>query len=262
MSNFTVIVLGGTGLIGSSVCERLARDGAEVVAVHSRNYASHAGRRAEVLINCNGNSFRYKAAENPRWDFDASVVTVERSLFDFDVERYIYMSTVDVYNDVSDPSCNGEAAVIDAARLYPYAFHKWLAERLVERFAKWPLILRTGTVIGPASTKGPLFDLLQHEPLHMSVESELSFIDTATIADVVSTFVSNAPARRIINVTGSGPAKLHALCAEFSIDYRVAPQAEKIVYHYHVDNAALRESFDIATSYAMAARLLTDALKS
>jgi len=261
MSRFDVIVVGGTGLIGAAVCERLERDGYSVRSVHSKNYTSCAGGRADVLINCNGNAHRYKAAENPRWDFDASVVSVERSLFDFEAERYIYISTVDVYNDLSDPAHNHEDATIHPTRLHPYGFHKWLAERLVERFAGNPLILRTATVIGPAVKKGPLFDLLRSEPLHMSPESELSFIDTATIAEVVTKFVADAPPQRILNLAGTGAARLQALGAEFGLECRVAKGAENVVYRYDINNASLREIFGVGTSHAMAAQLLASVLK-
>jgi nucleoside-diphosphate-sugar epimerase len=260
MSAIKVIVLGGTGLIGAAVCERLSRDGAEVVAIHSRNRASHTGIRADVLVNCNGNSYRYKAADDPRWDFDASVLTVEESLFDFEVERYIHVSSVDVYNDISDPAHNDEAAIINPAHLHPYGFHKWLAERLVERFASGALILRVGTVIGPMLKKGPLFDLLHRAPLHMSPESGFSFIDTGTIAGVVAAFIDSPPPQRIVNVTGTGTAQLRALCDEFGIACSVAPEAERVVYRYDINNALLRGAFDVGTSHAMAARLLTSAL--
>jgi nucleoside-diphosphate-sugar epimerase len=262
MSDSTVIVLGGTGLIGSAVCERFQRAGSTVIAVNSRNYSSHVGVRAGLLINCNGNSYRYKANEDPRWDFEASVTSVEKSLFDFEVERYVHISTIDVYDDVSDPARNHEEASIDPSRLHPYGFHKWLAERLVERFAPEPLILRTATAIGPAVKKGPLYDLARREPLHMSPESELAFIDTATIAEVVLELVSNPPGRRIINLSGTGGARLQTLCSEFGLECRAAPGADQAVYRYNIDNARLRERFDVPTSHAMAAGMLASALKS
>jgi len=262
MSGSSIIVVGATGLIGSAVCETLQRGGHSVIAVDSRNYAQHAGAKAGVLVNCNGNSYRYKAAENPRWDFDASVLSVERTLFDFDVERYLFISTIDVYNDTADPAHNHESASIDPSRLHPYGFHKWLAERLVERFAKQPLVLRTGTAIGPGVKKGPLFDLMHRQALHMSPDSELSLIDVDAIAGAVRYFIEVPPRRTILNLTGTGPARLRTLCAEFALDCNVAAGAEPVVWRYNINNDALRGLFDVGTSYEMAGKLLSGVRKS
>jgi nucleoside-diphosphate-sugar epimerase len=261
MNKPSIIILGGTGLIGAAVCERFRRDGHAVVAVDSKNYGRHTGAEADMLINCNGNSYRYKASQDPAWDFQASVATVEKSLFDFKFGRYFFISTVDVYDEPADSARNHEEAAIDPRRLPVYGFHKWLAERLVERSAAEPLILRTGTVVGPEMKKGPLFDLVQNEPLHMSVDSELSLVDTATVAEVIAAAVAVPPVHRIINLTGTGPARLCDLCAAIGLSWRLAPGAEQVVHRYHINNARLRELFPVRTSHAIGAECLAQALK-
>lgn len=262
MSKPSIIVLGGTGLIGSAVCDQLRRNSHSVLALNSRNYNQHAGAAAEVLINCNGNSYRYKAAQDPAWDFAASVVSVEKSLFDFKCQRYFYISTVDVYDEVANPAQNHEEAAINQGRLHPYGFHRWLAERLVERFAKGALILRTGTVVGPAVKKGPLFDLANGGPLHMSLESELSLIDTATIAEIIAQFIATPPTHLIINLTGTGAAKLSALCETLGCSAILATGAEQIVHRYNINNSRLRNLFPVPTSNEIGSRFLTTVLNS
>jgi nucleoside-diphosphate-sugar epimerase len=256
MTKASIIVIGGTGLIGSAVCARLSRDGHKVLSINSKNYSEHIGIHTDVLVNCNGNSYRYKAAKDPRWDFEASVLSVEKSLFDFKYSRYFYVSTIDVYNDISDLSRTQEDAPIRPEQLHPYGFHKWLAERLVERFAANSLILRTGTVIGTEMKKGPLFDLTQNKPLHMSLESELSLIDSTTIADALAEFVSTPPSFRIVNLTGTGSARLRSVLAECGMSGREAPEAEQVMYRYRIDNARLRQLFTVPTSFEMGVRFL------
>jgi nucleoside-diphosphate-sugar epimerase len=260
MTPSSLIVLGGTGLIGSAVCERFKRDGHAVISVDSKNYARCVGAEAELLVNCNGNSYRYKAGLDPRWDFDASVLTVEKSLFDFKFGRYIYISTIDVYNELADPARNQEEGAIEPQRLHPYGFHKWLAERLVERLAGRPLVLRVGTVVGAGMKKGPLLDLLLDQPLRMSAESELSLIDTATIAEAVARFFAAPPQHHTINLTGTGPALLRALCADAGLKWRLAPGADQVVHRYNINNARLRELFPVPTSHEMGSRFLANAL--
>jgi nucleoside-diphosphate-sugar epimerase len=252
MNKPSIIVLGGTGLIGSALCEHFGRAGHQVIAINSRNYAEHRGAQAEVLINCNGNSYRYKAAQDPYWDFEASVLSVQKSLFDFKFKRYFYFSTVDVYNNISDPAQNHEQSAIDTGKLHPYGFHKWLAERLVERFAERSLILRTGTVLGPGMKKGPLFDLAQGQPLRMAIDSELSLIDTATIARATAQFIAASPAHCIINLTGTGFARLRELCAGAGLNWQLAADAEQVTYRYNVCNDRLRQLFPVGSSMQIA----------
>jgi nucleoside-diphosphate-sugar epimerase len=256
MTKLSIIVIGGTGLIGSAVCARLSLEGHKVISLNSKNYREHVGSQADVVVNCNGNSYRYKAAKDPRWDFDASVLSVEKSLFEFKCARYFYVSTIDVYDDVSDLSRTKEDSSIATERLHPYGFHKWLAERLVERFANDSLILRTGTVIGTGVKKGPLFDLAQNEPVHMSLDSELSLIDSTMIADALTSFIATPPPCRVVNLTGTGPARLRSLLEETGMSGRVAQGADQVVYRYQIDNTRLRQFFAMPTSHEMGVRFL------
>ena len=171
------------------------------------------------------------------------MLTVEKSLFDFKFGRYIYISTIDVYTEPSDPERNREDAPNDPQRLHAYGFHKWLAERMVERFANNSLVLRVGTVIGAGVKKGPLLDLLLGQPLHMSPDSELSLIDTVTITEALAQFVANPPPHRIINLTGTGTALLRKLCTDACLEWRLVPGADQVVCRYNINNSRLRELF-------------------
>ena len=148
MSKRSFIVLGGTGLIGSAVVAHLRRQGGDVLSVNSQNYQELVGQSADVLINCNGNTFRFKANQDPHWDFRASVESVERSLYDFRIGLYIYVSTIDVYPILNDPEQNSEDCPIDLGAIDPYGFHKRIAERLVEKYAPRSVVFRCGTAIG------------------------------------------------------------------------------------------------------------------
>lgn len=239
MRDTAYLVLGGTGLIGSAVCAHLRAQGLPFLSVNSANYAEYVGTRADVVVNCNGNTFRYRARQEPVWDLEKSVVTVERSLFDFRSALYVYLSTVDVYDVADDPGRNHEGAAIDPARLDVYGFHKWVAERVVERFAERSIILRLGTVLGEGLRKGPVFDLLMGQPLHMSLNSELTLIDTATIVKVMRAIIATHPRRDVINLTGTGGARLSDLQRSAGVEPRLAPGAELMTYRYHISNAKI-----------------------
>lgn len=258
MLEASCIVLGGTGFIGSAVLAHLERLGELVICINSRNYAHCLGARAKVLINCNGNTFHYRANQDPRWDFEASVVSVERSLFDFRFDLYIYVSTVDVYNVLHDPARNHEGVLIQPERLDAYGFHKWLAERLVEKFAARSAILRVGTVVGDGLKKGPLFDLLNAQPLRMSLDSELTFIDTPTIAKAISLIIDTQPKRQTINLTGTGSAKLRDFRSRIPWPIKMAEGAEAVKHCYNVNNETMRRIMPIPPSFEIAAKFLDD----
>jgi nucleoside-diphosphate-sugar epimerase len=249
------IVLGGTGLIGSAVAAWLGERGHRVTSVNSAGYAAAVGASADALINCNGNTYRYKANQDPKWDFDASVQSVARSLFDFQVQTYVYISTIDVYNALDDRQRNHESAEIDSRRLDSYGFHKWLAERLVERYArKRAIIFRTGTAVGPGLKKGPLFDVLQQRPLFMSAESRLSLVHTADVARAVEQAVFDPEVTGVYNVTGSGSVAVRELGEIAALPVTVDAKASGIVHRYDINNDKLCGLMPMPTSRQVATR--------
>lgn len=256
MIGSSFIVLGGAGLIGSAVCSYLRNNDKQVLSITSENYADCIGAKADVLINCNGNSFRYKAVQDPQWDFNKSVLTVQRSLFDFFVNQYVYISTVDVYNYLHDPSKNEEKSIICPAKLSAYAFHKWLAERLVEKYAKRSIILRVGTVLGKGLKKGPIFDLKSSKPLHMSLDSELSFIDTSNIAKAIFAVVAKCPKLAIYNLTGTGSARLSDLQTRVPSPILIEANAVDKTYMYNINTTKIRSVVSIPTSLKIAINFL------
>jgi nucleoside-diphosphate-sugar epimerase len=248
------IVLGGTGLIGSAVAAWLAGRGHRVTSVNSAGYAAAVGASADALINCNGNTYRYKANQDPKWDFDASVQSVARSLFDFQAQTYVYISTIDVYNVLDDRERNQEAAQIDPRRLDSYGFHKWLAERLAERYAERAIIFRSGTAVGPGLKKGPLFDVLHQRPLFMSAESRLSLVHTADVARVVERAVFDSDVAGVYNLTGSGSVAVCELGEIAALPVTVEAKASGVVHRYDINNDKLCRLMPMPTSREVATR--------
>jgi nucleoside-diphosphate-sugar epimerase len=259
-STRSFIVIGGTGLIGSAVVAHLRGLGHDVLALDSRSYDGALGQAADVLVNCNGNTFRFKANGDPHWDFQASVATVERSLFDFRVGLYIYVSTIDVYPVRDDPARNGEDSPIDPGSIDHYGFHKYLSERLVERYAPRSVIFRCGTAIGPGLKKGPVFDLLESRPPFLAGESTLSLIDTPRVAEAVSAVVAAGPSRAIINLTGTGPARVADLAAATGRLWQPALGSELPLYRYDINNDRLRGLIPVPSSLEIGRRFIVETL--
>jgi hypothetical protein len=57
------------------------------------------GESFDIFINANGNSKKYWANQNPLLDFDVSVTSVYKTLFDFKFKKYIYLSSLDIFKN-------------------------------------------------------------------------------------------------------------------------------------------------------------------
>jgi len=201
-------VLGGGGFVGSAFVRRAAALGESHASLTREAYDAHVGGACDVFVNANGNSRKYRAEEDPAWDFDASVRSVMRSLVDFTYDTYVYISSVAVYRDPGAHDATAEAAPIDTAALTSYGMHKYLAEQLVRRYASNWLIIRLGGVVGPGLVKGPVLDMAQGQRLWVSERSTFQYIHTDRLAEVVDRLIEGGHTNDVFNVTGRGAMAL------------------------------------------------------
>lgn len=255
MPKASFLVIGATGLVGSSVYAQLKARGEDVVGVNSTTYREHVGSTFGAVINCNGNTWRFRANKEPAWDLEASVRSVERSLADFKFDRYLHISTVDVYDRRDEPANNHEAAAIDSEKLDVYGRHKLMAEGLVLASAAHWNILRLGTVLGPGLKKGPVFDLLENKPLHMSLDSELTFIDTDHIVLAVDAVLAKGWDHEIVNVTGGGSVSLRELAGRVP-RFELAADAGEFVRRYDVNTAKAARLLPLPSTREIAHRFI------
>lgn len=219
----TVGVIGGRGFVGSGVCAAFQTHGITPVAIQRDNYASLIGARFDVLINANGNSKKYLAAQDPKQEFAASVGSVHSSLVDFHADLYIHLSTIDVYPDHATPANNTEDVPIRAEQLSLYGFHKFLAEGLVQRYAPRWLILRCGGFVGNGLKKNSVYDILNGRPLRVHIDSAYQYLPTTALGEIILQLCHAArPPNGILNVCGRGTIALReilALVPEYQLQY-------------------------------------------
>ena len=200
----TCLVLGGRGFVGSAIAREAQARGFATTIVDKDNYDACAGASVDVLINANGNSKKYLAAQDPCQEFDLSVHSVLRSLHDFKARLYVYLSTIDVYSDMRNPANNSEESPIDEKALSPYGFHKYLAEKLVRYYApKWT-IFRMGGFVGPGLWKNAIYDLLTGAPLKVHPDLACQHLHTHDLARLLFDVIKATPPRQIWNICGEG----------------------------------------------------------
>jgi nucleoside-diphosphate-sugar epimerase len=263
MADWDVIVIGAAGLAGSAIRRHFESEGRRVLAVTRDNYPAHLGASAELVVNANGNPYRFKANDRPVWDFEAAVASVQRSLHDFRAGRYVYLSTVDVYQPRDNPAVTEETVEPAPGALDAYGFHRRLAERCVRQFAPSSLVLRLGTLVGSGVRKGPFHDLLRGEPLRMSPASSLTVVNAAQLGGVIAALHGVAPVHDVFNVTGRGGAVVAQVAARAGLAWTADPAWADRAFRYDINidklarHCALPSSEDAALAFLNEARQLT-----
>jgi nucleoside-diphosphate-sugar epimerase len=199
-----VILVGANGFVGSAFRRVLIIQGHEVLAVDRSSYGRHVGAEAELVIDVAGNSRKFFAEEQPVREFDTSVAHALRVVHDFKSPRYLHVSSVDVYADLTSPATTHEAQEIDLGRTSHYGFHKLLAEQIVRHYRKDWLIVRLAGMVGPGLKKNPVFDILQGQPLRIHPDSRYQFMLTDRVAEIALGLLKAGLGREIVNVCGDG----------------------------------------------------------
>ncbi len=208
-----IFLLGGDGFVGTAYARLFESLGLDFVVINRGNYESHVGQGCDVLVNANGNSRKFLAAQDPKAEFDASVRSVVHSLDDFPSGAYVFLSSGDVYPDQSAPAATLEAQSIDARRQSRYGLHKHLAEQMVSALHPRPLIVRMGGFVGPGLRKNAIFDMLSDAPVWLAADSELQFISTDAAAELVWGLVCAGVAGQVVNLGARGVARIGDLHA-------------------------------------------------
>ncbi|MFQ5879134.1 MAG: NAD-dependent epimerase/dehydratase family protein [Dehalococcoidia bacterium] len=229
-----VVVIGANGFLGSAFVRLCQRWGIGCVAVTRDNYQQHQGQPADVVINADGNSKKYLAATDPIADLELSVASTLHICLDFPAGIHVFCSSVDVYNDVSDPAANAESAAIVPERLSNYGFHKYLAEQVVRKYAPSWLIVRLGGMVGPGLKKNPVFDVLCGRRLWVHPDSRYQYISTDDVASIVLALVQQGYEREVFNVCGDGLVSVRQVLAMVGREPQPSDLAPEL-YNVNID---------------------------
>ncbi len=233
-----IYILGGEGFVGSAYVRLFERLGLTHRAVTRANYAELAKAPCAVFINANGNSRKFLADREPSAEFEASVVSVQRSLQDFRFERYVFLSSGDVYPTQADPADTLEGQAIDVRRLSRYGLHKHLAEQLVRSVHPGALVMRMGGFVGPGLKKNPIFDLAHDLDVWLTPDSALQYIHTDTAARLVWSLCELGVENEVINLGGLGVVRLADIASRLGRPGRFRPDARHVRFELDVTRLA------------------------
>lgn len=146
---------------------------------------------ADVIVHCAANSRRAV-------DRDALVQYLDDNLFltqrlvSIPHRRFVYLSSVDVYEKTAAPHCEDE--IITADRISGlYGMTKFMSEAIVAAQARDPLILRASGLLGVHSRPNNLIRMIEQQPctLTLSADSSLNYVLHEDIADFIALAVAN-----------------------------------------------------------------------
>lgn len=230
-----VYIVGGNGFVGSAIVRQCEARGLEYMVVTRENAEQLYGSHCELLINANGNSKKYMAEREPIWEFDASVRSVHEYLVSIQADKYVQLSSCDVYPDCSDYAGTSEEQPIDIAAQSAYGFHKYMAELCVRHYAKNWLIFRMGGFVGPGLKKNAIYDILHNDPLWLNENSRLQFISTDAAAKIILDLSLSGHSNEIFNLCGDGTVCLQDVMEKTQYSGEKKLGTAEVAYEVNVD---------------------------
>lgn len=226
-------ILGGNGFLGSNLASYFRTKECTVTAISRDTYVENIGKEFDVFINANGNSRRFWANQHPQEDYEASVVSVEKSIQNFGFKKYFFISSSDVYPNHHDSEQTKESQTIDENKLEPYGLHKLQAETAVKKLPDY-IILRCSAMIGPGLQKGLIKDILDGTDLFITKDSRLQFITTTEIGGVIQKIADDRIRNTIFNCGGKGSVGVTEILKIFGKSVVFRDEAQKQEYEMNV----------------------------
>ena len=203
-----IFILGANGFVGSGFVRYCHRHNLEYVPVTRENYSTYKGQKCEILVNAAGNSSKLLALQEPLQDFDLNVRETLCTLFDFFPSKYVYLSSVDVYNNCSNPDHNAENIPIVPTKVSRYGLNKYVGELLVQQYASDFLIIRLGGMVGPGLRKNAIYDLTHGGKLYVHPKSAYQYLHSDQVAQMVMHLARRMSTGDVINLCGDGILEL------------------------------------------------------
>ena len=254
------IILGGSGFLGSALCAETKKRGWEVISVNHSDYPKCAGMSCDVLINADGNSKKYLADQDPNLDFDLSVRSVSLSLHDIKAGLYVCLSSIDVYSNKNNPSCNHEDSILSHDKISSYGFNKFIAEQIISRNAKSWLIFRLGGFVGSGLKKNSIYDMLKNQPLRVHPDSRYQYMDTGVMAEIALQMIETGPKKAIFNLTGEGIISMKDIARLIPGNPLAGAPVDQIPEYYEVNNSKIKMYTKIPSTRKTVEQFVKDVL--
>ena len=232
-----IFLIGGKGLIGSAFVRYFKKKKIKFRLINRKNKKKFFKKRCKFLIDCNGNGSKRIGIENPHLDFEKSVIPVVDNLHKIQFEKYIYISSCQVYQNLSNKKLTKESRVLNTRLQNPYGFNKFVCEQYIQKFAKNYLIFRLPYVIGPGLRRNPFYDIPKFKTCYLKLNSKINFIHTDYIAKIIMK-VSNSSNNQILNLGSQDSIKVLNILKKFGVSQKEIRSINPV---YDLNNISLNK---------------------
>jgi len=178
-----IFLIGGNGLIGSAFVRYFKKNKISYKNITRKNKKKFFNKKCDLIIDCIGNGSKSYGINNPLLDFKASVESVVENLCNIKFKKYLYISTCQVYENVTIEKFSKESFKSNTKKINNYGFNKLIAENYVKKYSDKYLIIRLPYVIGPNLRRNPFYDLLYKKRSYLTLNSKINCIHTDSIAE-------------------------------------------------------------------------------
>lgn len=242
-------IVGGNGLAGSAIVRHAKKHTFEHEIIQRENKETFFGKSCDVLIFANGNPLKYKANQDPFFDFKASVESVSEYIHKINYKKFVLISTIDVYDNKSSLEDTSEDMKINSVNLGPYGYDKLLAENYVRHFCKDYLIFRLPGLVGVGLKKNPAYDFIAKDKKTMiSSDSELNFINTRLVADSIFQILDEGITNQTFNLASKNSLKISNIQKIIGYDSEYTEDAKNHIQNYQINTKKIQKYVDLTTS--------------
>lgn len=184
----SVAIIGANGYVGKALYLSLVKSNRYLVTAVTRdNYLELQKNKFDIVINSAMPSARFKAKNDPVWDFTETVTKTSGILYGWNFKKFIQISTVSA-------RCQLDTV---------YGRHKAAAEKLCDFGDN--LIVRLGAMYSEDLSKGVLVDIMEGRKVFVDGNSRYCFAHRDFIT---SWIVENLDRKGIVEVGGKNAVAL------------------------------------------------------
>ena len=244
-----IFIIGGKGLTGSALVRYMEQENIEFSIIQKENKNEFLGKECDILIYANGNALKYKANSDPYFDFNASVNSIAEYIHGIDFQKFILISSMDVYDTKDNLSSTKEDVKINSLKLTPYGYHKFLVEEYVKHFGKNYLIFRLPGIIGPGLKKNVVYDASHSEKkIMISEKSVHNIINTDFVAKVIFKILELGIKNEIFNIASKNSISIKKIIELSGQTSEFTPESKDKIEHYEVNTEKISKYVDLTTS--------------
>ena len=195
-----IYLKGGKGFLGKEIYLKLKKFH-NVILIDKKNYKKYFNKKCDLFINCSTNSKKYLSSIENEFDCKNTVYNILHSINNYNFDKYLLISSCEVYNHTNNVKKNHEDIDIDFKKLSSFGLHKYIGEVILKNCKKDWVILRCNGLIGENMKKGPLYDLINNKKIWINENSRLQLVSTSHVVNIIDFLIKSKVKNEIYNVS-------------------------------------------------------------